>query len=100
MNYELANYGSVFSTRDRGIRLLADLYNFSAAAGQPMVRIDFTGVHSITSSFADEFVGKLAQHAHDQGGEMPELLNMSSEVEAKVERTLGYRGLGCAPIGA
>lgn len=94
MQYELATLGSVFSTRDRGIELLADLAKKRAHRDDdPYVVIDFEGVHSVTSSFVDEFLGKLMQRAHDEGTVAPELINLAPNVERRVRRTLRYRGL-------
>lgn len=99
MNFRLVNHGSVFSTRDRGIRLLADLAKERAQNQEDReLTIDFEGVHSVTSSFADEFVGKLMQRAHDEEGDAPQILNMNSNVATRVRRALSYRGLD--PQGA
>lgn len=54
--FELGAVGTSFATRGRGAELLARA--LGDAVGGRLV-VDFTGVIHVSSSFADEFVGKL-----------------------------------------
>jgi uncharacterized protein DUF4325 len=91
MRYRMADHGRVFSTRDRGARLLADFD--SAYTRDASVVIDFAGVLSMTHSFADEFVGELL--ARSNRGELPapRLENLAEVPRRAVERCADVRGV-------
>lgn len=87
MHLRLADHGTVFATRARATRMLADLPADPSS-------IDFAGVRSLSYSFADEFVGKLLQRAHDHGEALAELVNLDEpDVREPVEFSLTNRGL-------
>jgi anti-anti-sigma regulatory factor len=89
MLYRLADHGLVFSTRDRGARMLADLRE---TAGASTATIDFADVRSLSYSFVDEFVGQLIQDAF-ASGDLPTLVNLPPAVARTIERSLRRRGL-------
>ena len=91
MQYRLADHGLVFSTRDRGARMLADIREERGDSMMSMT-IDFSGVRSLSYSFVDEFLGEMLQdaaahHAH------PVLTNVPPTVSRTIERSLRRRGL-------
>lgn len=86
MDYKLTKYGSVFSTRSKGARMLAEL------KATPEV-VDFRGVRSVSYSWADEFVGKLYQRAHDRGAAVPAIANAEHAVLSVINFSLNNRGL-------
>lgn len=90
MEYRLADYGLVFSTRERGARMLGDL--LAKARGVPLetVRIDFDGVRSASYSFIDEFIGELVQKA---AASPPRCINVSPVAARTIERSMRRRGL-------
>jgi hypothetical protein len=91
VEYRLASHGLVFSTRDRGKRVLADLREKSRGVPLETVLIDFAGVRSVTYSFIDEFIGALAQTTDRQ---VPRCINVPPEAARTIERSLRRRGLG------
>jgi anti-sigma regulatory factor (Ser/Thr protein kinase) len=58
---KIADYATKVATRDGAIGLRVRLFNY-LGEGAPHVSLDFTGVGIISSSFADETIGMLAQH--------------------------------------
>jgi hypothetical protein len=90
MEYRLAEQALVFSTRDRGARLLAEVLEAIRTAPTEPVKLDFEGVLSASYSFLDEFVGKLAQAMHPAA---PILINMPPAVASTIESSLRRRGL-------
>jgi hypothetical protein len=90
MQYRLADYSLVFSTRDRGARMRADLLAKIDSAPADRYVIDFDGVLSASYSFVDEFVGVLIQNMGDSA---PELANVPPAVCRTIERSLTRRGL-------
>lgn len=91
MQFRLAEYGLVFSTRDRGSKLRADLLESIAQTTAGTTVIDFADVRSASYSFIDEFIGELVGSI---GTDALELVNMSSTIAETVERSLRRRGLG------
>jgi len=57
MTFSLSEHGEVFSTRPRGARLRAEALACKAR-GEDLT-ISFSGVRSISYSFADEFLGPI-----------------------------------------
>ena len=90
MQYRLADHGLVFSTRDRGARMLADLREQVGSAPMESVVIDFGGVRSVSYSFVDEFIGELMQSA---GSSVPTLVNVPAFAARTIERSLHRRGV-------
>jgi hypothetical protein len=89
MRYRLADHGLVFSTRDRGARILADLREKTASVAT--VAIDFSDVRSVSYSFVDEFIGELMQHAPET--EAVTLVNVPPSAARTIERSLRRRGI-------
>ncbi len=56
MNFALADYGAVFSTRPLGAKLRDEV--LARREGED-ITISFAGVQSISYSFADEFLGPI-----------------------------------------
>lgn len=90
MRYCLADHGLVFSTRDRGARILADLRE--RTAGASMVAIDFADVRSVSYSFVDEFIGQLTQDA-SASEPAARFVNVPPAAARTIERSLRRRGL-------
>ena len=90
MEYRVADQGLVFSMRDRGARMLADLREKARNVPLDDVRVDFEGVRSVSYSFIDEFIGELAQTA---GTEAPRCINVSPATARTIERSLRRRGI-------
>lgn len=90
MEYRLAEHGLVFSTRDRGARVLADFRERTRGVPLETVRIDFSDVRSVSYSFIDEFIGELAQETRAAG---PRCVNVSATGASTIERSLRRRGL-------
>ena len=83
--FELGALGRSFATRGRGAelreRLLAD-------ATSSHVEVDFTGVTHVSSSFADEFLGRLI--TDDQAVDLT-VFGLTSDVERVVQQVLARR---------
>lgn len=58
------------------------------------ITLDFEGVKHVSYSFADEFIGKLVQRAHDGDVAPPTLVNVGPSVYDVIELNLRSRGLG------
>jgi hypothetical protein len=91
MQYRLADHGLVFSTRDRGARMLADIREERGDSTMSMT-IDFSGVRSLSYSFVDEFLGEMLQDAAAHQAH-PVLTNVPPAVSRTIERSLRRRGL-------
>ena len=89
MRYCLADYGLVFSTRDRGARTLADLRE--KMAGARTVVIDFSNVRGLSYSFVDEFIWQLMQDVAASGATQPVLANVPPSAARTIERSLRRR---------
>jgi STAS-like domain of unknown function (DUF4325) len=88
MEFRLADHGLVFSTRDRGKTMRADL--LADLAADETVVIDFGNVLSASYSFLDEFVAILAKEIQPK---RPELINVSETISETIKRSLRRRGL-------
>lgn len=88
MEFRLADHGLVFSTRDRGKTMRADL--LADLTPTETVVIDFDEVLSASYSFLDEFVSILAEGLQPR---CPELVNVSETISETIERSLRHRGL-------
>lgn len=89
MQFSLVKYGLVFSTRDRGARMRAELLEVHRASAESMT-IDFAGVQSASYSFLDEFVGKLAEA---MAPDTPKLVNLPPMIARTIESSLRRRGI-------
>jgi hypothetical protein len=97
--YRLADLGSTFSTRPRGVELRNAL--IQQVDGEALVEIDFSSVLSISYSFADEFAAALALGSAD--GSLPfavELIHASDEVARVIERAIAKRRSHAAQAAA
>lgn len=92
MRYRLADHGLVFSTRDRGTRILADFREKTIDATTEPVAIDFAEVRSVSYSFIDEFIGELMRQAAERDVTLT-LVNVSPSAARTIERSLRRRGL-------
>lgn len=94
MRFSMADRGSVFSTRDRSILVLAELEREEAASpGDDELILDFSDVTNISNSFADGFVGVIASRRRSLGLPDPHLVEMEPFVQTVIERMLRLRGL-------
>lgn len=91
MRFRLVDHGRAFSTRPRGAALL-DLLESKARNDE--VVVDFTGVTSISYSFADEFIGEMMERV-DAGryGFEPKLDNVAVPLRRVIRRSLENRGV-------
>lgn len=90
--YDLSEHGPTLATRPFAKELRADL--LGRALGENAVELDFSGVRSISHSFADEFVCRLAEDA--KTGEIDVEITVtgtSAEVERVIGAALGRRGI-------
>ncbi|HTC59214.1 MAG TPA: DUF4325 domain-containing protein [Solirubrobacteraceae bacterium] len=90
MQFRLAEYGLVFSTRDRGSRMRADLLEHISETSAGTVTIDFAGVLSSSYSFIDEFIGKLVGLTAPVS---PTVVNATPMITETIEKSLRRRGL-------
>ena len=97
MRYRLADHGRVFSSRDRGARLLADFVSVYDQHDGSSIIIDFEGVMSMTHSFADEFVGELLVRGERGDIPAPTLENLEPIPARAVERCARVRGVEWQP---
>jgi STAS-like domain of unknown function (DUF4325) len=94
MHYRVADHGRVFSTRDRGSRVLADFVSVYERHDWSSIVLDFEGVRSMTPSFADEFVGELLVRSERGEMLMPALANLEPTPLRALERCAHVRGIG------
>ena len=87
MEFRLADYGLVFSTRDRGKDMLRDLHSWRGSTPVDDITIDFAGVRSSSYSFVDEFVGELFESAS------PRLVHVPPSAARSIERSFRLRGI-------
>jgi anti-anti-sigma regulatory factor len=94
MHFVMADRGSVFSTRDRSIRVLAELEEAEAASlGDRHLTLDFNSVTHVSDSFADGFVGVITSQRRSLGLPDPLLVGMTPFVSTVIDRMLRLRGL-------
>ena len=94
MRFAMADRGSVFSTRDRSIRVLAELERAEAEnPGDPHLILDFKSVTNVSDSFADGFVGVITSQRRSRGLPDPALVEMTPFVRTVIDRALRLRGL-------
>jgi len=83
--FRLGPFGRSFATRGRGSELREQLLSETIDED---VEIDFTGVEHVSSSFADEFLGRLTTDHRDI---RVSLLGLGSDVERVVTTVLERR---------
>jgi len=90
MEFVMAERGSVFSTQDRAIRLLAELEQEMAAraAGDDELILNFDGVDHIGSSFATAFVARIFVERREAGLPKPSIHRANPEVDSKIQSAL------------
>ncbi|MGH7241171.1 MAG: STAS-like domain-containing protein [Candidatus Saccharimonadales bacterium] len=90
LNYKLIDQKSGFGTRKSGERIRNEVINLQKTGD--FVNIDFAGVNVISSSFADELVGKLyAMYGPLGFSNYFKLLNMNDFVEPLVNKAVVQR---------
>jgi anti-sigma regulatory factor (Ser/Thr protein kinase)/anti-anti-sigma regulatory factor len=82
-------------TRDAGRRLRNKVVNLSQAEREGILVLDFSGVEMVSSSFADEFVAKLARSVGpDVWRAQFELRNVAPAVNTVIQIALWHRDSG------
>jgi anti-anti-sigma regulatory factor len=99
MRFAMAERGSVFSTRDRAIRVLAELEHAEAQSEENELILDFTGVTHVSDSFADKFVGTVVSQRRSVGQPDPLIQGPTPFVKKVIDRTLELRELSL-PVAA
>ncbi len=94
MKYRLADFGRIFSTRDRGAEMRRDALDRLSGAPVDSLTIDLDDVLSVSYSFVDEYIGELAQMS---GGRTPSFANVSPLAARTISRSLSNRGLEVPP---
>jgi anti-anti-sigma regulatory factor/anti-sigma regulatory factor (Ser/Thr protein kinase) len=88
---QLAEHAQGTGTRAAAEDLRNYLMNY-LNAGAPYLILDFSGVSMVSSSFADETIGKLAERFGMIGfGERFRLINMSPQVRMLLDRAISLR---------
>jgi hypothetical protein len=80
MDFRLADFGEVFSTRPRGLELRETLTRGLAADDR--VAVSFDSVMKVSQSFSDEFLGALITELG------PDHVVIEGEIAPSVERVL------------
>src|SRR5260221_50648 len=83
MRFAMAERGSVFSTRDRAIWVLAELEEAEATSdGDRELILDFSSVTDVSESFADGFVGVVVSQRRSLGLPDPKIVGTIPFVRA------------------
>jgi len=91
VTFRLADAKTGTGTRESGKRIRTDLINMFNDTKKGIV-IDFDGLSVISSSFADELVGKLLVHLGFFGfNQIVRMKNMNQTIQAIVERSVAQR---------
>ncbi len=91
VTFRLADARTGTGTRESGKRIRTDLINMFTDTKKGIV-IDFDGLSVISSSFADELVGKMLVHFGFFGfNQIVRLKNMNQTIQAIVERSVAQR---------
>ena len=93
IEFSLANESTGYGTREAGERLRNKVFNALNRIDSPQrIRIDFSGISIISSSFADEFIGKLLQLlGFYKFNQMVKILNANYTVEVILNRSISQR---------
>lgn len=97
MRYRFADQGLVFSTRERGSRVLDDILLRLGDAEAETVLLDLEGVRSISYSFADECIGEVCTRLMGQS-HIPVVVNAPGTAARTIERSLVRRGISPADV--
>ena len=91
IDYLIKNKAQGFGTRKSGLKVRNEIINLFNETSQP-INIDFKGVNLISSSFADELLGKLVVHFGFFGfNNVIRLKNMNQLVQAVAQRSVAQR---------
>lgn len=89
--YTIKEKAQGFGTRKSGMKVRNEIINIYNETKQPII-VDFNGVNLISSSFADELLGKLVLHFGFFGfNNVVRLKNMKSIVQAVAQRSISQR---------
>lgn len=93
LNIILSNEASGFGTRPAGERLRNKVMNYLTRIDAPSkIKIDFSGISMISSSFADEFIGKLvAQLGFFRFTKIITLIGVAPTIELIINRSVSQR---------
>jgi hypothetical protein len=86
----IQDFAERVATREGATALRVRLLNY-LAEGAPSLTLDFAGVGVISSSFADETIGRLVQHFGRDFYKKFRMVNMSELVESLVSRAIFAR---------
>lgn len=91
VHYKLRDKRSGYGTRKSGERIRKEVINLMHESGLP-VDVDFSGVGIVSSSFADEFIGKLFLYMGPlKFNQFIRMTNMNESVEAIVNKAMKQR---------
>ena len=91
MHYPLKEHSAGTGTRASALRIRNEIVNILNSNKRPIL-LDFDSVAVISSSFADELIGKLLVHLGFVGfNQMIHLRSMNSTVQAIVQRSVNQR---------
>ncbi len=91
IEYSIKEKGQGFGTRKSGMKVRNEIINIYNETKQPII-VDFKGVNLISSSFADELLGKLILHFGFFGfNNVVRLRNMKSIVQSVAQRSISQR---------
>lgn len=89
--FKVKDKSSGFGTRQAGVRVRKEVINIHTEM-QSVVVIDFEGITLISSSFADEFIGKLVLEFGFFGfNNIVRLRNMNDLIQSIVQRSVSQR---------
>lgn len=91
LHYSLKEQASGTGTRESGERIRNEVINLQKSANR-ILELDFSGISVISSSFADELIGKLALHYGFYGfNQVIRLTNMNPTIQAIVQHSVAQR---------
>jgi len=91
LNYKLLEKSSGTGTRESGTRIRNEVINLIVESGKT-INLDFSGIGVISSSFADELIGKLLVHlGFFYFNQIVRLKGMNDTVQAIVQRSVAQR---------
>jgi len=91
IHYKLIDKKSGYGTRKAGERVRNEVVNLTKESGQ-IVDLDFKGVGVVSSSFADELVGKLFLYLGPlKFNQLIRMTNMNSSIEAIINKAMEQR---------
>ncbi len=91
IDYRLKDRAQGYGTRKAGLKVRNEVINLHSESKQP-INLDFKGINLISSSFADELIGKLVLHYGFFGfNNVIRLRNMNSVVQTIAQRSVSQR---------